>query len=57
MFVHQRKRGDVSFDFSITVADNRKDHAPKFGGDFVQAFHDCSVRHVGVVRCAGWTPG
>ena len=32
----QRKRGDLSFDFSITVSDNRKDGAPNFLGDFVQ---------------------
>src|SRR5215213_9804330 len=32
MFVQQRKRGDVVFDFSITVSDG----VGKFGGDFVQ---------------------
>ena len=32
----QRKRGDLSFDFSIVVSDNRKDGAPNFLGDYVQ---------------------
>jgi hypothetical protein len=36
MFVQQRTRGDVVFDFSITVSDNRKDGAPNFSGDVVQ---------------------
>ena len=36
MFVQQRKRGDVAFEFSITVSDNRKDGAPNFSGDLVQ---------------------
>jgi hypothetical protein len=35
MFVQQRKRDDVAFDFSITVSD-RQDGAPSFSGDFVQ---------------------
>lgn len=35
ILVQQRKRGDVTFDFSITVSDNGKS-APNFGGDFVQ---------------------
>jgi hypothetical protein len=34
MFVQQRKRGDVVFDFSITVSEGKG--APNFGGDFVQ---------------------
>ena len=36
MFVQQSKRGDVAFEFSITVSDNRKDGAPNFSGDLVQ---------------------
>jgi len=35
ILVQQRKRGEVTFDFSITVSDNGKS-APNFGGDFVQ---------------------
>ena len=36
VFVQQRKRGDVSFDFSLTVVDNRKDGLPNFQGPFAQ---------------------
>jgi len=36
LFVQQRKRRDVSFDFSLTVADNRKDGLPNFQGPFAQ---------------------
>ena len=34
--VQQAQHGDVSFDFSIRVADNRKDGAPNFLGPIVQ---------------------
>jgi hypothetical protein len=36
VFVQQRKRGDVVFEFSITVSDDRKRAAPNFSGHFVQ---------------------
>ena len=36
LFVQQRTHKDVSFDFSITVADKRKDGAPNFLGPIVQ---------------------
>ena len=36
MFVQQRKRGDVVFDFSVTVDDDGKDSRPRFSGEFVQ---------------------
>ena len=36
MFVQQRKKGDVVFDFSITVSDRGKGRAPNFSGDFAQ---------------------
>ena len=36
MFVQQRERGDVVFDFSLTVADNRKNGLPNFKGPFAQ---------------------
>jgi hypothetical protein len=36
MFVQQRKRGDVTFDFSIAVSENSKDGSPNFSGEFVQ---------------------
>jgi hypothetical protein len=36
LFVQQKKRGDVSFDFSITVAESKKDGSPNFLGPIVQ---------------------
>jgi len=36
MFVQQRKRADVVFDFSIAVSENSKDGSPNFSGDYVQ---------------------
>lgn len=36
MFVQQRNRGDVTFDFSIAVARNIKDGSPNFSGEYVQ---------------------
>lgn len=35
-FVQQGKHGDVVFDFSLAVADNRKDGLPNFRGPFAQ---------------------
>lgn len=36
LFVQQAKRGDVTFDFSLVVADNRKEGLPNFKGPFAQ---------------------
>lgn len=36
LFVQQAKRGDVIFDFTLTVADNRKDGLPSLKGPFAQ---------------------
>jgi hypothetical protein len=36
LFVQQRTRGDLSFDFSLTVAGNRMDGLPNFRGPFTQ---------------------
>ena len=36
LFVQQKKRGDVSFDFSISVAESKKDGSPNFLGPIVQ---------------------
>jgi hypothetical protein len=36
LFVQQKKRGDVSFDFCIGVADSKKDGSPNFVGPIVQ---------------------
>lgn len=35
-FVQQAKQGDVIFDFSLSIADNRKDGLPNFKGPFAQ---------------------
>ena len=34
--VQQRTRGDIVFDFSLTVNDSRKDGLPNFTGPFAQ---------------------
>lgn len=36
ILVQQRTRGDVTFDFSITVGENKKDNSPNFLGPIVQ---------------------
>jgi hypothetical protein len=36
MFVQQRSHGDIPFDFSLTVNDNRSDGFPNFTGAFAQ---------------------
>ena len=36
LFVQQNKRGNLVFDFSLTVTDTRKDGLPNFKGPFVQ---------------------
>jgi hypothetical protein len=36
LFVQQRRRGDVCFDFSLTVKDTRKDGLPNFLGPLAQ---------------------
>src|SRR5215467_1805525 len=36
LFVQQVEYGDVVFDFSLTVTENRKDSLPNFKGPFVQ---------------------
>ena len=36
LFVQQPKNGDVIFDFSLVVADNRKDGLPNLKGPFAQ---------------------
>jgi hypothetical protein len=36
VLVQRRTSGDVFFDFSVTVADNRKDRLPNFKGPFAQ---------------------
>ena len=53
VFVHQPKRGDVVFDFAVTVADNRKDGLPNFLGPFTQGPPAGRFIYVDVGRCAG----
>ena len=36
LFVQQRTQGDISFDFSLTVSESRKDGMPNFQGPFAQ---------------------
>ena len=36
LFVQQRGRGDISFDFTLPVSDTRKDGQPNYLGDFAQ---------------------
>jgi hypothetical protein len=36
LFVQQVKHGDIIFDFSLRVTENRKDSLPNFKGSFVQ---------------------
>ncbi|MGH9218569.1 MAG: DUF5990 family protein, partial [Vicinamibacterales bacterium] len=36
LFVQQKKRRDVSFDFAISVAESKKDGSPNFLGPIVQ---------------------
>ena len=52
-FVQQSKQGDVIFDFSLTVADNRKDGLPNFKGPFSQGPPVSRFIYVDVGTCAG----
>lgn len=53
MFVQQRKRGDVTFDFSIAVARNSKDGSPNFSGEYVQGTPARRFIYIDVGTCAG----
>jgi hypothetical protein len=55
MFVQQRERRDVSFDFSLLVADNRTDGQPNFLGDFAQGQPDRRFVYIDVGTYAGQT--
>ena len=52
LFVQQRTRGDVSFDFALTV-DNRKDGLPNFQGPFAQGPPSSRFIYVDVGTYAG----
>jgi hypothetical protein len=53
LFVQQRGDGNVSFDFSVTVADNQKDGLPNFQGPFVQGPSSSRFVYVDVGTYAG----
>jgi hypothetical protein len=51
--VQQRTRGDIVFDFSLTVNDSRKDSLPNFTGPFMQGPPDGRFVYLGVGTYAG----
>ena len=53
VFVQQRKRGDLSFDFPMTVVDNRKDGLPNFQGPFAQGSPAARFIYIDVGTYAG----
>ncbi len=56
LFVQRRKRGDVSFDFSMSVADNRQDGLPNFLGPLCTG-PACEPVRVRRRRELRWTEG
>jgi hypothetical protein len=53
VLVQQPKRGDVAFEFSVTVSDNRKDGLPNFLGPFTQGPRAGRFIYVNVGTSAG----
>jgi hypothetical protein len=53
LFVQQRKSGDVSFDFSVTVSDGREDGLPNFQGPFAQGPASARFVYIDVGTYAG----
>jgi hypothetical protein len=53
LFVQQRRRGDVCFDFSLTVKDTRKDGLPNFLGPLAQGTSTNRFVYVDVGTSAG----
>jgi len=51
--VQQRTRGDIVFDFSLTVNDSRKDGLPNFTGPFAQGPSDGRFLYLDVGTYAG----
>ena len=51
--VQQRTRGDITFDFSLTVRNDRKDGRPNFTGPFAQGPADGRFVYVDVGTYAG----
>jgi hypothetical protein len=52
-FVQQAQQGDVVFDFSLRVADNRKDGLPNFKGPFAQGPAEARFIYIDVGSYAG----
>src|SRR4029453_10670704 len=46
LFAQQRGHGDISFDFALTVKDNRKDGLPNFLGPLAQGTVDSRFIYV-----------
>ena len=55
LFVKQRTQGDISFDFSLTVSESRKDGLPNFQGPFAQGPPTDRFVYVDVGTYAGQT--
>jgi hypothetical protein len=53
LFVQQRERPAIVFDFTVTVANNRKDGLPNFQGPFVQGQPGSRFIYIDVGTCAG----
>ncbi len=53
LFAQQRKQRDISFDFSLTVKDNRKDGLPNFVGPLAQGTVEKRFLYVDVGTYAG----
>jgi len=53
LFVQQANKGDVIFDFSLIVADNREDGLPHFKGPFAQGPPTARFIYVDVGTYAG----
>jgi len=53
LFAQQRGHGDISFDFALTVKDNRKDGLPNFLGPLAQGTVDSRFIYVDVGTYAG----
>ncbi len=53
VLVQRRMRGDITFDFSLTLADGRSNARPRFQGPFAQGTPDDRFVYIGVGTFAG----
>jgi hypothetical protein len=53
LFVQQRREGDISFEFPLTISEGGKGVSPKFGGPFVQGPPAARFVYVDVGTYAG----